>query len=65
MTTEADHRNAELPVKALSIAQPWAELILRRRKPYEIRTWKTGYRGVLLVHAEDVPARTGISARHR
>lgn len=38
-------------VRALSIGQPWAELILRRRKPYELRSWKTNYRGPLLVHA--------------
>ena len=40
-----------LAVKALSIGQPWAELILRRRKPFEIRTWKTKYRGLLVIHA--------------
>ena len=38
-------------IRALSIRQPWAELILRRRKPIEIRTWKSEYRGWLLIHA--------------
>ena len=34
---------------ALSIRQPWAELILRRRKLIEIRTWTRKYRGLLLI----------------
>lgn len=36
---------------ALSIRQPWAELILRNRKTIELRTWSTEYRGHLWVHA--------------
>ena len=39
------------PIKALTIRQPWAELILRGRKPYELRTWRTKYRGPLVIHA--------------
>src|SRR5205823_2931273 len=39
------------PLKALTIRQPWAELILRRRKLFEIRSWRTNYRGPLVVHA--------------
>ncbi len=42
---------ARSEIRALSIAQPWAELILRERKPFELRTWKTNYRGPLLIHA--------------
>jgi hypothetical protein len=38
-------------VKALSVRQPWAELILSGRKPYELRTWATRHRGPLLIHA--------------
>ena len=37
--------------KALTIRQPWAELILRGRKPFELRSWKTKYRGPLVIHA--------------
>jgi ASCH domain len=37
--------------KALTIRQPWAELILRGRKPFELRTWKTKYRGPVVIHA--------------
>jgi len=38
-------------VRALTIRQPFPELILRRRKPYEIRSWRTNYRGPLLIHS--------------
>lgn len=36
---------------ALSIRQPWVELILRERKTIEVRTWSTQYRGELYIHA--------------
>ncbi len=35
---------------ALSIRQPWAELIMQGRKTLEIRTWKTNYRGCIWIH---------------
>lgn len=38
-------------MKALSIRQPWAELIIQGRKTIELRTWATRYRGVLIIHA--------------
>jgi hypothetical protein len=38
-------------IRGLTIRQPWAELILRGRKPYELRSWETRYRGPLLIHA--------------
>ena len=38
-------------IKALTIRQLWAELILRGRKPYELRSWRTKYRGPLAIHA--------------
>ena len=44
-------------MKVLSIRQPWAWAIVAGFKPVENRTWKTGYRGPLLIHAglrEDV-----------
>ena len=37
--------------KALSVRQPWAELILAGRKNYELRTWWTAYRGRVWIHA--------------
>jgi hypothetical protein len=36
---------------ALSIRQPWAELILQTRKTIELRPWDTDYRGPLWLHA--------------
>ena len=38
-------------MKALSIRQPWAWLIVQGYKPVENRTWRTSYRGPLLIHA--------------
>lgn len=38
-------------VKVLSIRQPWAWLIVAGLKDIENRTWKTDYRGRLLIHA--------------
>jgi ASCH domain-containing protein len=35
---------------ALSVRQPWAELILQGRKTIELRTWDTDYRGPLWLH---------------
>jgi ASCH domain len=35
---------------ALSIRQPWAELILQGRKTIELRTWERDYRGPLWLH---------------
>lgn len=36
-------------MKALSVKQPWAEMILSGKKTIEVRTWKTDYRGDLLI----------------
>lgn len=38
-------------MKALSIRQPWAWLILHGGKDIENRVWRTRYRGPLLIHA--------------
>ena len=35
----------------LSVRQPWAWLIVSGHKPVENRTWRTDYRGPLLIHA--------------
>src|SRR5262245_275091 len=39
------------PLRALSIRQPYAELILRGLKDVENRSWETKHRGRLLIHA--------------
>ena len=38
-------------MKAITIQQPYAALIAEGIKEYEFRTWKTAYRGPLLIHA--------------
>jgi hypothetical protein len=38
-------------VKALSIRQPWAWLIVNGHKDIENRSWTTRFRGEILVHA--------------
>lgn len=38
-------------MKALTIKEPWASLIINGYKKYEFRSWKTNYRGKLLIHA--------------
>ena len=38
-------------MKTLSVKQPWASIIMSGRKEVEIRTWKTDYRGPLVIHA--------------
>jgi hypothetical protein len=38
-------------MKALSIQQPWAALIVAGVKPVENRSWRTAHRGPLLIHA--------------
>lgn len=36
---------------ALSIRQPWASLIVWGIKNVEVRSWRTNYRGRLIIHA--------------
>jgi ASCH domain len=38
-------------MKALTIRQPWAHAILHLGKDAENRSWRTHYRGLLLIHA--------------
>lgn len=38
-------------MKALTIKEPWASLIINKYKTYEFRSWKTKYRGKILIHA--------------
>ena len=38
-------------MKALSLTQPWAQLIVSGAKKYETRSWTTSYRGPLYIHA--------------
>ncbi len=45
MTTSADD------LRALTIRQPWASLVVEGRKWLETRSWPTRYRGPLAIHA--------------
>jgi activating signal cointegrator 1 len=38
-------------MKALSLYQPWASLVIMGRKRIETRGWRTNYRGKLWIHA--------------
>ena len=38
-------------MKVLTLKQPWATLIAEGLKEYEFRSWKTNYRGKVLIHA--------------
>jgi hypothetical protein len=44
-------------MKALSIRQPWAELILQGRKTLELRSWTVKHRGPLAIHASQTVER--------
>ena len=41
-------------MKALTIKEPWASLIINGYKKYEFRSWKTNYRGKVLIHAGNI-----------
>ena len=38
-------------MKVLTIREPWASLIVNGYKEYEFRSWKTNYRGKILIHS--------------
>ena len=42
-------------MKALSLKQPWAQLVVEGRKKIEIRKWRTNFRGDFLIHASRIP----------
>ena len=41
----------DLSIKALTIWQPWATLLVGGPKKYETRSWATSYRGPIAIHA--------------
>lgn len=38
-------------MKVITLKQPWATLVAEGLKKYEFRSWKTNYRGRILIHA--------------
>ena len=64
-----DWKDVPAGTPALSIKQPWAWLILHAGKDIENRTWRTRYRGPLLIHAgkspdRDAPSPAGVKAHY-
>ncbi len=41
----------KLLMKCLSVSQPFADLIVSKKKTIEIRNWNTKYRGEFLIHS--------------
>ena len=48
-------------MKALSLKQHWAELILQARKNIELRRWNTNFRGEFLIHASKNPDKNAMA----
>ena len=42
-------------MKALSVKQPWANMIASGEKTIETRTWETNYRGVIAIASSKMP----------
>src|SRR3989344_6344231 len=42
-------------MKALTLKQPFAELVVSGRKKVELRKWNTKFRGEFLIHASKTP----------
>ena len=38
-------------MKAITVWQPWAQLLAEGKKHDETRSWRTNYRGEILIHA--------------
>jgi hypothetical protein len=49
-------------MKALSVRQPWAWLIVAGYKDVENRSWRTDYRGRLLIHASQTADKWAMGA---
>ena len=49
-------------MKALSLLQPWASLVVIGAKRLETRSWSTNYRGTLLIHASSGKAGSLLSS---
>ncbi len=52
-------------MRVLSIRQPWATLIMLGLKQFETRSWRTDYRGPLVIHAAATGGQTSTDALMR
>lgn len=48
-------------MKVLTIKEPWASLIVNNYKKYEFRSWKTNYRGKILIHTSSTIEKSALS----
>lgn len=51
-----------IKMKALSLKQPYAELILQGKKTIELRKWNTTFRGTFYIHASKTVDRKAMEA---
>lgn len=49
-------------MKAITIRQPWASLLVTGKKHYETRGWSISYTGPIAIHAAKWPVRRTIDA---
>lgn len=49
-------------MRAITIRQPWASLLVLGYKQFETRSWKTSYRGPIAIHAGLMPVRRTLGA---
>lgn len=49
-------KNNTTTYTALSLKQPWATMIVQGKKTIETRTWKTSYRGDIMICSSQKPA---------
>lgn len=47
----ATWKGGESALKSITLTQPWATLVVSGYKQIETRSWRTAYRGPLLIHA--------------
>jgi len=51
-------------MKAISVRQPWANMIMNGEKRYEYRSWSTDHRGDLLICSSGSPKFEGMLSGH-
>jgi predicted transcriptional regulator len=54
-------RSVNIDMKALSLKQPFAELVVSGKKTIELRKWNTKFRGEFLVHASKSVDKTAMA----
>lgn len=52
-------------MKAITVWQPWAQLLVDGHKHIETRPWATSYRGVILIHAGKKPFKETVNTMPR